>query len=81
MFDGDTVFALATGARQLHGESESQVAQRLGAGENRAVELDRLCATAADVFARAVVHAVVAAHTVAGIPAYRQAWPTIFPGS
>jgi L-aminopeptidase/D-esterase-like protein len=73
MFDGDTVFALATGARELPSESVSAVP--LGAGGSRPVALDRLCATGADVFARAVVRAVLAAHTVAGIPAYRDVWP------
>ncbi|HEX9336024.1 MAG TPA: P1 family peptidase [Pseudonocardiaceae bacterium] len=60
MFDGDTVFALATGARKLT------------AGP---VELDRLCAAAADVFARAVVHALLAATSVPGLTAYRDVWP------
>jgi L-aminopeptidase/D-esterase-like protein len=73
MFDGDTVFALATGARELPPESASAVP--LGAGGSRPFALDRLCATGADVFARAVVRAVLAAHTVASIPAYRDVWP------
>jgi L-aminopeptidase/D-esterase-like protein len=60
MFDGDTVFALATGAREL---------------TEGAVELDRLCAAAADVFARAVVHALLAAESTPGLAAYREVWP------
>jgi L-aminopeptidase/D-esterase-like protein len=60
MFDGDTVFALATGARSL---------------ENGPLGLDQLCAAAADVFARAVVHALLAAESVPGLAAYREVWP------
>jgi L-aminopeptidase/D-esterase-like protein len=56
MFDGDTVFALATGARPLTGGP---------------VELDRLAAAAADTFARAVVHALLAADSITGLAAYR----------
>jgi len=63
MFDGDTVFALATGAREL------------GDGVGRAVELDRLCAAAADCFARAIVHGVLAASPRATVPSYSTAWP------
>ena len=60
MFDGDTVFALATGARGL---------------TEGPFELDRLCAAAADVFARAVVHALLAAESIPGLAAYREVWP------
>lgn len=63
MFDGDTVFALATGARSLPD------------GVARAVELDRLCAAAADCFARAIVHGVLAATPRPTVPAYSTAWP------
>lgn len=63
MFDGDTVFALATGARSLPD------------GVARAVELDRLCAAAADCFARAITHGVLAADPRATVPAYSTAWP------
>jgi L-aminopeptidase/D-esterase-like protein len=65
MFDGDTVFALATGTRELEGGF-------------RAVELDVLCEAAAQVFARAIVHAAIAAHTVSGVPAYADVWPEAF---
>lgn len=72
MFDGDTVFALATGGRELpagHGPF----------GEApRAVALDALCSAAARVFARAMVHGLLAAETVAGVPAYRDVWPEAF---
>jgi L-aminopeptidase/D-esterase-like protein len=60
MFDGDTVFALATGTRQL---------------TEGPVELDRLCAAAADVFTRAMIHALIAAESIPGLAAYRDVWP------
>jgi L-aminopeptidase/D-esterase-like protein len=55
--DGDTIFALATGARSL--------------GDARALALAELGGLAADVMARAVARAVVEAESVAGIPAWR----------
>ncbi|HEX3648938.1 MAG TPA: P1 family peptidase [Pseudonocardiaceae bacterium] len=69
MFDGDTVFALATGARPLTGVAGTF------AEPARAAELDKLCTAAADVFARAVVHALLAATGLPGLPAYRDVWP------
>lgn len=69
LFDGDTVFALATGARAV-----ARATGGFGAAA-RAVELDRLCFAAADTVTRAVVHAVLAATPVAGPPGYRDAWP------
>jgi L-aminopeptidase/D-esterase-like protein len=69
MFDGDTVFAVATGAKPL-AAADSPLGP-LG----RAVALDRLCAAAAEVFARAMVHGVLAATSLAGLRAYRDVWP------
>jgi L-aminopeptidase/D-esterase-like protein len=60
MFDGDTVFALATGA---------------GSGPVPADELDRMCAAGAEVFTRSVVHGLLAAREIPGFPAYRDLWP------
>ncbi|WP_053735883.1 P1 family peptidase [Nocardia sp. NRRL S-836] len=57
MFDGDTVFALATGARPL--------------AEPRAFALDALCTAAADAFAEAVVSGAREATTVHGVQAFR----------
>lgn len=69
LFDGDTVFALATGARKLpQGDG-------VFGGPSRAVALDGLCTAAADVFARAVVHGLLSATSAAGLPAYRDIWP------
>ncbi|MET9227392.1 P1 family peptidase [Lentzea sp. NPDC003310] len=57
MFDGDTVFALATGAVPL--------------AEPRAFALDALCAAAAEMFAEAVVSGVREATTSHGVRAFR----------
>ncbi|TCP46754.1 L-aminopeptidase/D-esterase-like protein [Tamaricihabitans halophyticus] len=75
MFDGDTVFALATGRQPLT-DDERAADPRFG-GPGRAARLDRLCTAAAEVFARAMVHGVLAAHGVAGLPAYREVWPAV----
>ncbi|WP_307849598.1 P1 family peptidase [Qaidamihabitans albus] len=69
MFDGDTVFALATGARELS-RAEGPIGD-----VGRAAALDALCSAAARVFARALVHGLLAATSVAGLPAYRDVWP------
>jgi L-aminopeptidase/D-esterase-like protein len=75
MFDGDTVFAVATKARSL-GSFEGPFGP-----VGRAAALDRLCAAAAEVFARAMVHGVLAATSLAGLPAYRDVWPVSSDGS
>lgn len=67
MFDGDTVFALATGAKDLPQEEGP-----------RAVALDALCTAAARVFARAMVRGLLAAEPAGGVPAYRDIWPEAF---
>ncbi|GAA5118046.1 P1 family peptidase [Haloechinothrix salitolerans] len=69
MFDGDTVFALATGARELPAASGP-----FGVPQRAAV-LDGLCAAAATSFARAVVHGVLAASSVGSLRAYGDVWP------
>jgi L-aminopeptidase/D-esterase-like protein len=69
MFDGDTVFAVATRARSL-GVVEGPFGPAA-----RAMALDRLCTAAAEAFARAIVHGVLAATSLAGLPAYRDVWP------
>ncbi|HKS47263.1 MAG TPA: P1 family peptidase [Amycolatopsis sp.] len=66
MFDGDTVFALATGAKELPSDELA-----------RAVALDTLCAAAARVFARTLVHGLLSAVSVGGVPAYRDFWPEV----
>jgi len=69
MFDGDTVFAVATRARSL-GIEEGPFGPVA-----RAAVLDRLCTAAADTFARAVVHGLVTASSLAGLPSYADVWP------
>jgi L-aminopeptidase/D-esterase-like protein len=68
MFDGDTVFAVATGARAM------APADGPFGPVGRAGALDRLCTAAAEVFARAIVHGVLSASTLAGLPAYSDVW-------
>ncbi|GAB3564591.1 P1 family peptidase [Amycolatopsis endophytica] len=72
MFDGDTVFSLATGARELPSAAGPF------AVTTRAAALDELCAAAARVFARACVHGLLSAQGVAGVPSYRDVWPEAF---
>jgi L-aminopeptidase/D-esterase-like protein len=72
MFDGDTVFALATGVRELPAR-QGPVGDAL-----RASALDTLCSAASRVFARAMVHGLLAAESAAGVPAYRDVWPEAF---
>ncbi|WP_436494627.1 P1 family peptidase [Actinokineospora sp. HUAS TT18] len=55
LFDGDTVFAAATGARPVASP----------------LDLDALYAAVADVFARAMVHGVLAATTVGDLRSYQ----------
>src|SRR5438128_8522798 len=57
-FDGDTVFALATGA----------------AGEVDPALLSRLGAAAASCLARAIMRAVIAAEPLGGLPSWRVRW-------
>lgn len=67
MYDGDTVFALATGARELPEDPAS-----------RPFQLNELCSAAARTFARAMVHGLLSAVSAAEIPAYRDIWPEAF---
>ncbi|MBA0125160.1 P1 family peptidase [Haloechinothrix sp. YIM 98757] len=71
MFDGDTVFALGTGAHELPEGSGP-----FGAAA-RAAALDQLCAAAATCFSRAMVHGLLRADGTAGLPAYRDVWPEV----
>ena len=63
LYDGDTVFALATGGAP--GPVEPDV-------------LNELCAAAADAFERAIVSGVLAATSVAGVSAYRDRYPSAY---
>jgi putative pantetheine hydrolase len=72
--DGDTVFALATGARPLVPEDGTEPAPAFGV-HRAAGALDAILAAGADVLTRAVLHAVLSAGTVRGpggtFPGYR----------
>lgn len=71
--DGDTVFALATGALTVEPSPETPVAM-----SPETALLTWLGAAAADCLARAVVVGVLAAESVAGIPTYRETLPGAF---
>lgn len=71
--DGDTVFALATGALTVEPSRDTPVAM-----SRETALLTWLGAAAADCLARAVVVGVLAAEPVAGIPTYRETLPGAF---
>ncbi|MFD1815548.1 P1 family peptidase [Rhodococcus gannanensis] len=72
--DGDTLFALSTGTRALT-PPESPVPE---AFPPDLPALAALCEAAADIVASAIVDAVLSATTVAGIPGYRDLFPSAF---
>lgn len=65
LFDGDTVFALATGTAAAPAPAAAAL-------------LNALCVAAAEAFATAVVRGVLAATTVSGVAAYRDVYPSAF---
>jgi L-aminopeptidase/D-esterase-like protein len=71
--DGDTVFALATGAVEVEADPDTPVAM---APETKA--LATIGAAGADCLARAVLVALLAAESAAGIPTYRDVLPGAF---
>lgn len=71
--DGDTVFALATGAVQVPPSDKVPTAM-----SPETALLTALGAAAADALARAVLVGVLAAQSVAGIPTYRGLLPGAF---
>jgi len=71
--DGDTVFALSTGAVEVSPASDVPAAM---SPETKLTT--RVGAAAADCLANAVLAAVLAAETVAGIPSYRDLLPGAF---
>jgi L-aminopeptidase/D-esterase-like protein len=71
--DGDTVFALATGAVEVPPPADAPAAM---SPETRLVT--EVGAAAADCLARAVLVGVLSAGSVAGIPTYRDALPGAF---
>jgi L-aminopeptidase/D-esterase-like protein len=73
MFDGDTVFALATGAVPI---GDDPAAMR--STPSRQSRVNQLLTAGADTFAAACVHAVVAARTRGAAPSYRDLCPSVF---
>jgi L-aminopeptidase/D-esterase-like protein len=71
MFDGDTIFTLATGEVDLP-ERESTF------GRGKAEPLSRIGSSAADVLSRAVIHAMLAAETYGSFSCYRDVYPEAF---
>jgi L-aminopeptidase/D-esterase-like protein len=71
--DGDTVFALATGAVEVEPAGDIPAAM---SPETKL--LTAIGAAAADCLARAVMVGVLAAESIAGIPTYRQMLPGAF---
>ncbi len=77
LFDGDVLFAVATGARPLGTQPPVEAAERLptvGHGLQRGIALVGLCELGADCVARAVAHAVISARSVGAFVAYRDAF-------
>jgi L-aminopeptidase/D-esterase-like protein len=73
LFDGDTVFALATGLDPL-----PDAAARYRATETRPGRLNQLLDAAASCFAAAVTDAVLTTTSIGGPPAYRDLCPGAF---
>lgn len=76
--DGDTVFALATGAVEVAPDAGSKPPPAAFSPETGLVT--EVGVAAADCLARAVLSAVFAAESVAGIPTYRAVLPGAFAG-
>lgn len=74
MIDGDTIFGLATGLVELPGGEAG-----IRPGATRAAALNLVLQAAAEVFATACSHAIVAARSVGDAPAYRDLCPTAVP--
>ena len=73
MTDGDVAFCLATGARELPITAEPDL---LVTTSNRAEQLDRVMAAAANVVTRAIVHAVLRATGSGNIRTYLDLFPS-----
>jgi L-aminopeptidase/D-esterase-like protein len=72
MFDGDTIFVLATGMLDL-----ATLKQQALWGDTSA-NVSKLGAAAADTLARAIVHAMLSAQTIGNVASYRDKYPTAF---
>ncbi len=69
MFDGDTVFSIATGAAGNLGEESSN---------NRDRALSLIGTSAADTLARAIVHAMLAAESIGSYICHRDRYPECY---
>jgi len=64
MFDGDTIFCLATGKKELPAKQEIFMAPR-------ALSLNELGDGAANCMTRAIIHAILNTGSLAGMTAFR----------
>ena len=82
--DGDTVFAMATGRRPLLPDRPDAADPAFGV-HREAGAVNEILAAGADVLTRAVLHAVLAAHSVHGpggdFPSYRDLYGLSSPGT
>jgi L-aminopeptidase/D-esterase-like protein len=75
LFDGDTIFALATGTHAL----ELKTTDSYDTRRTRGSLVNDITAAAADAFGRACVHALLAATPLGSYPSYRDVWPSSQP--
>jgi L-aminopeptidase/D-esterase-like protein len=73
LFDGDTVFGLATGAVDLGSEPAA-----MGSAASRQRAVNQLLTAAADMFELACVHAVIGAERRGTSPSYAELCPSAF---
>ncbi|MGH9138330.1 MAG: P1 family peptidase, partial [Acidimicrobiales bacterium] len=71
--DGDVVFALATGEREVPDDAVDSPIRPISA---RPQQLNALFAAAADTVCRAIVHAAIAATSAGGMPSYLDRFPS-----
>jgi len=76
MFDGDTIFGLATGATDL-----GNLPAAMRSTPSRQAALNLLLAAGADVFASACTHALISATTIGDPPSYRDVCASSFRGN
>jgi len=76
MFDGDTIFGIATGATDL---GDRPAAMR--STPSRQAALNLVLSAGAAVFASACTHALITATTIGDAPSYRELCPTSFRGT
>jgi L-aminopeptidase/D-esterase-like protein len=71
--EGDIVFTLATGDREVPDEP---VAGLIRPGSTRPLQLNAIFAAGADTVARAIVHAVISATSAGGLTSYLDRFPS-----